>query len=41
MPPELRSRVEVWAEAEKLTLSKAICHLVDQGLAVAAKRKGK
>ncbi len=35
MPPELRSQVEDWAEAQKLTLSKAICRLLEQALTVA------
>jgi hypothetical protein len=35
MPPEIRTAVESWAQAreEKLTLSKAIVHLIERGLA--------
>jgi hypothetical protein len=39
MPPELRSRVEAWAEIQGLTVSKAICRLLDHALAAAPKRR--
>jgi hypothetical protein len=40
MPPALRSEVESWAktQTDKLTLAKAICRLIEAGLAVQPKR---
>jgi hypothetical protein len=42
MPLRLRDKVEKWADGQekKLSVSKAICHLVELGLAAASKSKG-